>query len=122
MMGPDDDPGLIPRICDEMFARISKNKNTNTTYKVECSYVEIYNERVRDLLSMSDRKVSLKVREHKVLGPYVEGLRSFATKDYAAIDALILEGLKSRVTAATAMNDESSRSHAVFNITCVLYI
>jgi kinesin family protein 13 len=62
-------------------------------------------------------QVNLKVREHKILGPYVEGLRSFATKDFNAMNALILEGIKSRMTAATAMNDQSSRSHAVFNIT-----
>lgn len=61
-------------------------------------------------------QTNLKVREHKVLGPYVEGLRSFATKDFGAMNALILEGIKSRMTAATAMNDQSSRSHAVFNI------
>ena len=61
-------------------------------------------------------QVNLKVREHKVLGPYVEGLRSFATKDFGAMNALILEGIKSRMTAATAMNDQSPRSHAVFNI------
>lgn len=117
MMGPPEDPGLIPRICNELFQRIEDNDNPKIKFRVECSYMEIYNERVRDLLAMSDRKVSLKVREHKILGPYVEGLRSFATKDFSAIEALIGEGIKSRVTATTAMNDESSRSHAVFNIT-----
>ena len=66
---------------------------------------------------MHATQVNLKVREHKILGPYVEGLRSFATKDFNAMNALILEGIKSRVTATTAMNDQSSRSHAVFNIT-----
>ena len=49
-----------------MFDRIALNKDPNVTFKVECSYIEIYNERVRDLLAMSNRKVSLKVREHKV--------------------------------------------------------
>eukprot|EP00040_Diaphanoeca_grandis_P003752 m.25773 g.25773 ORF g.25773 m.25773 type:complete len:967 (+) comp15168_c0_seq1:182-3082(+) len=117
MMGPPNDPGLIPRICNELFTRIEKNDDKNIKYRVECSYMEIYNERVRDLLAMSETKVNLKVREHKVLGPYVEGLRSFAVQDFNAIEALIGEGLKSRVTASTAMNDESSRSHAVFNIT-----
>eukprot|EP00729_Bicosta_minor_P001872 gene1872-7943_t len=116
MMGPDEEPGLIPRICNEMFLRIDQNTDQNVKYKVECSYMEIYNERVRDLLAMSNRKQNLKVREHKVMGPYVEGLRTFAVSDYRAIEALIGEGTKARVTAATAMNDESSRSHAVFNV------
>ncbi len=66
---------------------------------------------------MDDKKTSLRVREHNVLGPYVDGLRAFAVNDYSAIAALIAEGTKSRVTAATAMNDTSSRSHAVFTIT-----
>eukprot|EP00038_Savillea_parva_P008289 m.175984 g.175984 ORF g.175984 m.175984 type:complete len:966 (+) comp14087_c0_seq1:281-3178(+) len=117
MMGPIEDPGLTPRICNELFQRIAQNDDPNVKFRVECSYMEIYNERVRDLLAMSDNKVNLKVREHKILGPYVEGLRSFATKDFNAMNALILEGIKSRVTATTAMNDQSSRSHAVFNIT-----
>lgn len=116
MMGPIDDPGLTPRICNELFERIAANEDPNVKFRVECSYMEIYNERVRDLLAMSDKKVNLKVREHKILGPYVEGLRSFATKDFSAMNALILEGIKSRMTASTAMNDQSSRSHAVFNI------
>jgi len=116
MMGTENDMGLIPRICSEMFTRVAQNNDKNVTYKVECSYLEIYNERVRDLLSMSDRKVSLKVREHKILGPYVEGLRTFACEDYSAIQTLIFEGTESRVTASTAMNDQSSRSHAVFNV------
>jgi len=67
-------------------------------------------------LLLRAHQTNLKVREHKVLGPYVEGLRSFATKDFGAMNALILEGIKSRMTASTAMNDQSSRSHAVFNI------
>lgn len=65
--------------------------------------------------------LSEKVREHKVMGPYVEGLRTFAVSDYRAIEALIGEGTKARVTAATAMNDESSRSHAVFNVVLTEY-
>ena len=55
--------GLIPRICNEMFLRIDQNTDQNVKYKVECSYMEIYNERVRDLLAMSNRKQNLKVSE-----------------------------------------------------------
>jgi len=61
MMGSPQNPGLIPRICDEMFRRMAANTDHNKTYKVECSYMEIYNERVRDLLSMSDKKVGCRV-------------------------------------------------------------
>ena len=57
------------------------------------------------------------MREHTILGPYVEGLRNFAVANYTDIITLMSEGNKSRVTASTQMNDESSRSHAVFTIT-----
>jgi hypothetical protein len=49
--------GLTPRICNELFQRIAENKDPNVKFRVECSYMEIYNERVRDLLAMSDKKV-----------------------------------------------------------------
>ncbi|MGH0138193.1 UNVERIFIED_CONTAM: hypothetical protein FKN15_066744 [Acipenser sinensis] len=59
---------------------------------------------------------SLKVREHKVLGPYVDGLSRLAVACFKDIESLMSEGNKSRTVAATNMNEESSRSHAVFNI------
>ena len=58
----------------------------------------------------------MKVREHKVLGPYVEGLSQLAVLDAQSIEDLMAEGNKSRTVAATNMNTESSRSHAVFSI------
>eukprot|EP00050_Salpingoeca_kvevrii_P017337 m.64241 g.64241 ORF g.64241 m.64241 type:complete len:1733 (-) comp7505_c0_seq1:232-5430(-) len=116
MMGPDDDKGLIPRLCDSMFAQIEANSDEHLKFKVEVSYMEIYNEKVHDLLGDMRGKKSLKVREHKILGPYVEGLTKLAVKDFSTIAALIDEGNKSRTVAATNMNAESSRSHAVFNI------
>ena len=61
-------------------------------------------------------KHSLKVREHKSLGPYVEGLSKLAVTSFKDINELMSEGNKSRTVAATQMNAESSRSHAVFSI------
>ena len=58
----------------------------------------------------------MKVREHKVLGPYVESLSKLAVSSFRDIDELMSEGNKSRTVAATQMNAESSRSHAVFSI------
>ena len=77
--------------------------------------MEIYNERCHDLLDPGS-KPRLRVREHKVLGPYVEGLSHQAVSNYLEIEQLLVEGNKSRTVAATAMNSESSRSHAVFTI------
>lgn len=78
--------------------------------------MEIYNEKVHDLLDPGPHKQSLKVREHSVLGPYVDGLAQLAVMSYEDIEVLMEEGNKSRTVAATNMNCESSRSHAVFNV------
>ncbi|XP_056419792.1 kinesin-like protein KIF13B isoform X1 [Hyla sarda] len=116
MMGTADQPGLIPRLCSTLFERTQKAENEELSFKVEVSYMEIYNEKVRDLLDPKGSRQSLKVREHKVLGPYVDGLSKLAVTSYKDIESLMSEGNKSRTVAATNMNEESSRSHAVFNI------
>ncbi|RXN01739.1 Kinesin-like protein KIF13A [Acipenser ruthenus] len=116
MMGTADQPGLIPRLCGALFERVSKEGNESHSFKVEVSYMEIYNEKVRDLLDPKGSRISLKVREHKVLGPYVDGLSQLAVTCFEDIELLMSEGNKSRTVAATNMNEESSRSHAVFSI------
>ncbi|KAG9881303.1 kinesin family protein, partial [Aureobasidium melanogenum] len=88
----------------------------NLTCTVEVSYLEIYNERVRDLLNPST-KGNLKVREHPSTGPYVEDLAKLVVRSFAEIEHLMDEGNKARTVAATNMNETSSRSHAVFTLT-----
>ena len=80
--------------------------------------MEIYNEKVRDLLSEGGggARQSLRVREHPREGPYVEGLSRHVVTDYPGIAALLEEGSAKRVTASTKMNDSSSRSHAIFTL------
>ncbi|KAJ5703151.1 hypothetical protein N7488_010699 [Penicillium malachiteum] len=117
MMGYGQEYGVIPRICQSMFERIKaiqQDKNLNCT--VEVSYLEIYNERVRDLLNPSN-KGNLKVREHPSTGPYVEDLAKLVVRSFEEIDHLMDEGNKARTVAATNMNETSSRSHAVFTLT-----
>ncbi|XP_077432241.1 kinesin-like protein KIF13A isoform X2 [Vanacampus margaritifer] len=116
MMGNGEQPGLIPRLCCSLFERVHQETNDGHTFKVEVSYMEIYNEKVRDLLDPKGSRQSLKVREHKVLGPYVDGLSQLAVTNFEDIEVLMSEGNKSRTVAATNMNEESSRSHAVFSI------
>ena len=82
------------------------------------SYLEIYNEKVRDLLNPSEKK-TLRVREHASLGPYVDGLVKTAVLNSAEINDIIEEGGKSRTIASTQMNSESSRSHSVFTVNIV---
>ncbi|KAM9409082.1 kinesin-like protein KIF13B [Pholidichthys leucotaenia] len=116
MMGSADQPGLIPRLCSALFERTQTEQREGESFTVEVSYMEIYNEKVRDLLDPKGGRQTLRVREHKVLGPYVDGLSRLAVASYKDIESLMSEGNKSRTVAATNMNEESSRSHAVFNI------
>ncbi|XP_074009362.1 kinesin-like protein KIF1A isoform X12 [Numenius arquata] len=117
MMGKQekDQQGIIPQLCEDLFSRINETTNDNMSYSVEVSYMEIYCERVRDLLNPKN-KGNLRVREHPLMGPYVEDLSKLAVTSYNDIQDLMDSGNKARTVAATNMNETSSRSHAVFNI------
>ncbi|KAL4216665.1 cerebellar granular layer structural organization [Mactra antiquata] len=98
-------------MCNEMQVKIH----------VEISFFEIYNEKIHDLLASVNKekktkKATLRVREHPVLGPYVEGLSTFVVNSFDDVKGWITLGNKNRATAATGMNDKSSRSHSVFTI------
>ncbi|XP_037088935.1 kinesin-like protein unc-104 [Pollicipes pollicipes] len=117
MMGKaeHDQEGIIPRICRNLFQRVSNSNDIDAQISVEVSYMEIYCERVRDLLNPKN-KSHLRVREHPLLGPYVEDLSKMAVTSYEDIRDLMDQGNKARTVAATNMNETSSRSHAVFTI------
>ncbi|XP_069039783.1 kinesin-like protein KIF1B isoform X16 [Lepisosteus oculatus] len=117
MMGKQEEgqEGIIPQLCEELFEKINDNNNEEISYSVEVSYMEIYCERVRDLLNPKN-KGNLRVREHPLLGPYVEDLSKLAVTSYTDIADLMDAGNKARTVAATNMNETSSRSHAVFTI------
>uniref|UniRef100_A0A672SY07 plus-end-directed kinesin ATPase n=1 Tax=Sinocyclocheilus grahami TaxID=75366 RepID=A0A672SY07_SINGR len=118
MMGKQekDQQGIIPLLCEDLFTKFNDhNTDNNMSYSVEVSYMEIYCERVRDLLNPKN-KGNLRVREHPLLGPYVEDLSKLAVTSYNDIQDLMDSGNKARTVAATNMNETSSRSHAVFNI------
>lgn len=66
--------------------------------------------------SLFDILVQLKVREHPVIGPYVEGLSSYVVKSFDDVSTWITIGNQRRATAATGINDNSSRSHSVFTL------
>ncbi|XP_069466076.1 kinesin-like protein KIF1B isoform X4 [Ambystoma mexicanum] len=117
MMGKQEETqaGIIPLLCEDLFEKINDNYNSDVSYSVEVSYMEIYCERVRDLLNPKN-KGNLRVREHPLLGPYVEDLSKLAVTSYTDIADLMDAGNKARTVAATNMNETSSRSHAVFTI------
>ncbi|XP_076874589.1 kinesin-like protein KIF1B isoform X5 [Brachyhypopomus gauderio] len=117
MMGKQEEgqEGIIPLLCEELFEKINDNADEEISYSVEVAYMEIYCERVRDLLNPKN-KANLRVREHPLLGPYVEDLSKLAVTSYTDIADLMDAGNKARTVAATNMNETSSRSHAVFTI------
>ncbi|ETW03649.1 hypothetical protein H310_05046 [Aphanomyces invadans] len=134
--------GLIPRICEALFDAIDKARAKDscsddqhkTIYSVHMNYCEIYKEKVKDLLDDSKAPLHrpgsqplsavdvecssrpLKIREHPVHGPFVEGLITRPVGSYAEIEEELVAGQKLRTVAATLMNPTSSRSHAIFTI------
>ncbi|XP_072548482.1 kinesin-like protein KIF1C [Salminus brasiliensis] len=117
MMGKQEpgQQGIIPQLCEDLFKRTAENTDPDLSFSVEVSYMEIYCERVRDLLNPKC-KGPLRVREHPIMGPYVEDLSKMAVTSYSDIADLMDCGNKARTVAATNMNETSSRSHAVFTI------
>lgn len=117
MMGYGPDKGIIPQTCSELFARVVDkcDADEHLKFTVEVSYIEIYNEKVRDLLNPKNSG-NLRVREHPILGPYVEDLSKLVVNNYEEMMTLMDEGNKARTVAATNMNETSSRSHAVFTL------
>lgn len=117
MMGTQDQPGLIPRTCQDLFERIESDESPGTSYSVRVSYFEVYNEHVRDLLiPRTDPPYYLKIRESPTEGPYIKDLTDQPVRNYNDIVRMMKMGDSSRTTASTKMNDTSSRSHAVFTI------
>ncbi|XP_037959093.1 kinesin-like protein KIF14 [Teleopsis dalmanni] len=125
---PHPEAGIIPRFCHELFRRIESVKDTLQA-EIEVSYFEIYNEKIHDLLCVAEaaqhtswgastpvHRKGLKVREHPNWGPYVVDLSAHPVDSYKALRNWLAVGNSQRATAATGMNDKSSRSHSIFNI------
>uniref|UniRef100_A0A7E4V2Q9 Kinesin-like protein n=1 Tax=Panagrellus redivivus TaxID=6233 RepID=A0A7E4V2Q9_PANRE len=118
IVGTKKNKGIIPLVCEELFNRIESNKDAgNTEYQVTISMLEIYCERVRDLLSNEPPpKGGLKVREHPKTGFYVENLTTVPVNSYKEIEKKVNEGTRNRTIAATNMNATSSRAHTIVKI------
>ena len=118
MMGSDieDDTGkgIIPRIIEQIFASILTSPS-NIEYTVRVSYMEIYMERIRDLLVPHND--NLPVHEEKSRGVYVKGLLEVYVSSVQEVYEVMRRGGQARAVAATNMNQESSRSHSIFVVT-----
>ncbi|XP_074164818.1 kinesin-like protein KIF14 isoform X1 [Sminthopsis crassicaudata] len=120
MMGFGEELGIIPRFCEDLFSQIAKKETQEVSYHLEMSFFEIYNEKIHDLLvckaENGQKKQPLRIREHPVSGPYVEALSVNVVSSYSDVQGWLELGNKQRATAATGMNDKSSRSHSVFTL------
>ncbi|OMO75912.1 hypothetical protein CCACVL1_15994 [Corchorus capsularis] len=115
-----DQQGLTPRVFERLFARINeeqiKHADKQLKYQCRCSFLEIYNEQITDLLDPNQR--NLQIREDVKSGVYVENLTEEYVNSMKDVTQLLIKGLSNRRTGATSINAESSRSHSVF--TCVV--
>jgi len=107
--------GIIQRTIQDIFNFIETTSDSNTKFIIRASFLQIYNENISDLLK-SDKK-NLQIREDKKKGIYVDLLSEWAVRSPLDLYALLRRGGGSRTTSSTYMNDVSSRSHAVFQIT-----
>ncbi|KAI5960315.1 uncharacterized protein KGF55_004607 [Candida pseudojiufengensis] len=116
MMGDQTQPGIIPCLINDILKQMELSINQKIHCELKFSYMEIYNESVKDLLNPKNQ-TKCKIREHPQTGPYVENLKEITIKDYNHFLQLLNSGNLIRSTATTSMNDQSSRSHAIITLT-----
>ena len=118
MVGYGANKGIVPISCDEIFRRIGENKDADKSFEVQVSMLEIYNEKVQDLLIKPDKRPpsGLKIRESKVLGIFVDGLTKHPVTSYKEISNKMDEGYNNRTIGSTLMNATSSRAHTIVTI------
>jgi chromosome segregation ATPase len=116
--GDESLQGIVPRLVRELFdeLHLQRERDSSHSFRVEVEYYEIYREKVMDLLGShsAGTNTELRVRQSKISGPYVENLKKKHVEDERHVFRLLRQGNLRRHTAATAMNDRSSRSHAIF--------
>lgn len=113
---PSDNRGMTPRIFEYLFSKIQQEEQDRQLdqlrYVCKCSFLEIYNEQITDLLEPSSS--NLQMREDSKKGVYVENLTEIVVRSVQDLVLLLLKGAASRKVTSTNMNRESSRSHSVF--------
>lgn len=127
MIGTEKQPGLIPRFFEDLFERKAQRDQIVSSTHIEISYYEIYNEKIYDLLRNSNETKdntkhslvgrNLQIRENPQTGPYIVDLLTLSAKSASDAKLWLDIGNKRRATACTNINQKSSRSHSVFQIT-----
>ncbi|XP_023210147.1 osmotic avoidance abnormal protein 3-like [Centruroides sculpturatus] len=114
MLGNADNPGLIPLLTQEIFQ--PENQRNRLTFRVELSCMDIYNEKVYDLIHPSSDIKNLRIREHPLHGPYIDGLSHQVVKDSHSVTSLIEQIVERRNKSITP--SRKNRSHTIFTIKC----
>ncbi|ORC89236.1 kinesin [Trypanosoma theileri] len=132
--GGDGEEGIIPRVSNDLFLilgekqkeELKKEPHERVRFRVEVSFVEIYMERVRDLLDPALRNTKgneklqdARIRQDPYSGPFVEGVTKYQVENWAQCCLLLERGSRHRTTCATAIHNQSSRSHAIFQLTVI---
>ena len=118
MVGYGANKGIVPISCEEIFKTIEQNKSEDKIFEVQVSMLEIYNEKVQDLLIPPKQRPNggLRIRESKLLGIFVEGLTKYPVTSYEQIAQKMEEGYQNRTIGSTLMNATSSRAHTIVTI------
>lgn len=115
MIGSESEPGIMVRFMGDLFTHsATQGKQSGVQYKVTVSFLEVYNENIRDLLS--DVEEYLDLREDPIKGPVVASITEIETTSSVEVMHLLHQGNEKRSQAATAANEVSSRSHAVLQV------
>ena len=109
---------VVYLLMDRQVKRIGENKDEQIHYEVEVSMLEIYNEKVQDLLVPINKRppTGLKIRESKALGVFVADLTKYPVSSYEEISNKMDEGYQNRTIGSTLMNSTSSRAHTIVTI------
>jgi len=132
--GEDGEEGIVPRVCNEVFGNLEirrkrelqKPDSERIRYRVEVTFVEIYMEKARDLLDpalrrgYSARMSDARIRHDPNSGPFVEGVTKYQVESWSQCCTLLERGSQHRTTCATVVHQQSSRSHAIFQLTILM--
>ncbi|XP_039184230.1 kinesin-like protein KIF17 isoform X1 [Crotalus tigris] len=119
ILDPPTQKGIIPRAFEHLFESVQCAENTK--FLVRASYLEIYNEEIRDLLG-PNTKQKLELKEHPEKGVYVKGLSQHTVHSITQCERIMETGWKNRAVGYTLMNKDSSRSHSIFTINMEIYV
>uniref|UniRef100_A0A8C3IZH0 Kinesin-like protein n=2 Tax=Scolopacidae TaxID=8917 RepID=A0A8C3IZH0_9CHAR len=118
IVDPSTQKGIIPRAFEHIFESVQCAENAK--FLVRASYLEIYNEDIRDLLG-ADTKQKLELKEHPEKGVYVKGLSLHTVQSVGQCERIMETGWRNRAVGYTLMNKDSSRSHSIFTVNMEIY-